>query len=199
MSGLDKMVSQIIEEANHLAEKSLADASKERTMILDKANAEAKTKVNELQAKMEADIAYQEERIRSSSERQRRKILLQERQNLIADILRKAYESLVNLDTDEYFALLSKMLEKYTLPKEGILYLKKEDLDRITPEFATEVAKIAALSGGSLEIQESNQRIDGGFILAYGGIEENCTFKAMLAAKRESLSDLVDKFFFQSF
>ena len=196
MSGLDKMVSQIIEEANHLAEKSLADANKERADLLAKANAEAKLKVDELQAKMEADIAYQEERARSSGERQRRKIVLQEKQNMISDILDKTYEKLMNLEADDYFALLSKILKRYALPKEGIMYLKKEDMDQMTAEFATEVIKIAAINGGSLEIEETNQKIDGGFILAYGGIEENCTFKAMLNSKRESLSDLVYRFLF---
>ena len=34
--------------------------------------------------------------------------------------------------------------------------------------------------------------IDGGFVLVYGGIEENCTFKAMLEASREELHDMVN-------
>ncbi len=35
--------------------------------------------------------------------------------------------------------------------------------------------------------------IDNGFILAYGGIEENCTIRAMFDAKRDELSDIVHR------
>ena len=33
-----------------------------------------------------------------------------------------------------------------------------------------------------------NKGIEGGFVLAYGGIEENCTLRAMFDAKRDELS-----------
>ena len=35
--------------------------------------------------------------------------------------------------------------------------------------------------------------MDGGFILIYGGIEENCTIKALFDAKRDELSDKVNR------
>ena len=35
--------------------------------------------------------------------------------------------------------------------------------------------------------------MDGGFVLTYGGIEENCTIKALFDAKREELSDKVNR------
>ena len=37
---------------------------------------------------------------------------------------------------------------------------------------------------------------DGGFLLVYGGIEENCTLKAVFSAKREELSDQVNRMLF---
>ena len=38
--------------------------------------------------------------------------------------------------------------------------------------------------------------IDNGFILAYGGIEENCTIRAMFHTKQDELSDVVQKILF---
>ena len=37
---------------------------------------------------------------------------------------------------------------------------------------------------------------NGGFVLVYGGIEENCSFEAMFAAQREKLQDQVHAFLF---
>ena len=38
--------------------------------------------------------------------------------------------------------------------------------------------------------------MDGGFLLVYGGIEENCTISAVFASKREELSDQVNRLLF---
>ena len=38
--------------------------------------------------------------------------------------------------------------------------------------------------------------IDNGFILTYGGIEENCTIRAMFDAKRDELADSVYRMLF---
>ena len=40
------------------------------------------------------------------------------------------------------------------------------------------------------------RNIDGGFILIYGGIEENCSIDAMFAEKRDELLDQVRKILF---
>ena len=46
--------------------------------------------------------------------------------------------------------------------------------------------------GGKLTLlKEGNDTIRGGFVLLYGGIEENCTFKAMFDSKKGELSDKV--------
>ena len=44
----------------------------------------------------------------------------------------------------------------------------------------------------------SDETIDttGGFVLSYGGIEQNCTFKALIDAEREKLTDKVTKVLF---
>ena len=38
--------------------------------------------------------------------------------------------------------------------------------------------------------------MDGGFLLVYGGIEENCTIRAVFDSKREELSDHVNRLLF---
>ena len=49
----------------------------------------------------------------------------------------------------------------------------------------------AAGKGGSLTLSKEQRTLDGGFILIYGGIEENCTIRALFDARRETLQDQV--------
>ena len=50
--------------------------------------------------------------------------------------------------------------------------------------------------GGSLTLSDDTADIDSGFILRYGGIEENCSLKALFADRQEELQDLVHKLLF---
>lgn len=45
--------------------------------------------------------------------------------------------------------------------------------------------------GAALKISRQTRKIDGGFVLVYGGIEENCSFEALFDAKHDELQDKV--------
>ncbi len=83
------------------------------------------------------------------------------------------------------------MLDKYVLAKTGEIYFSEKDLDRMPQGFEAVIEKAAVSKGGSLTLVKEPKNIDGGFILVYGGIEENCSFRALLAARRDELSDKV--------
>ena len=46
------------------------------------------------------------------------------------------------------------------------------------------------------EVSKEGKNIENGFVLVYGGIEENCTLRAMFDAKRDELSDKVHRMLF---
>ena len=41
-----------------------------------------------------------------------------------------------------------------------------------------------------------SKNITNGFVLVYGGIEENCTIDALFDARRDELSDIVQRLLF---
>ena len=71
----------------------------------------------------------------------------------------------------------------------------ERDRKRFPAGFEKEIGKIAAERGGSLRLGD-NAAIDNGFILAYGGVEENCTFRAMFDSRKEALKDAARKVLF---
>ena len=176
MSGLDKIKSQILDEANHSAEVKLAEANEKAERMLSEAKAEAEAEVSRLQAKSQEAVAVYADRVKSSGE--------------------NAYEKVCAQDDAAYFGMITRMLEKYAQPGDGIISFNAKDLKRMPKGFEAEMEKAAQKKGGSLKLSAEAKEMDGGFILVYGGVEENCTIRAMFDAKRDYLSDKVHEVLF---
>lgn len=196
MSGLDKIKSQILDEANHSAEMKIAEANEKAAQMLGEAKAEAEAESSKISAKSQEAIAVYAERVKSSGEMQRKQAILQAKQEVIADVLQKAYEKVCTQEDSAYFDMIIKMLEKYAQPGEGIISFNAKDLKRMPKGFEAEMEKAAQKKGGTLRLSETAKEMDGGFILVYGGVEENCTIRAMFDAKRDYLSDKVHEVLF---
>lgn len=196
MSGLDKITGQILADAEKEAEVILGKAKEEAARLLDEAKEDVK--------KLEADAAEVKarksaahmERVKSSADLKRRQAILETKQQMIADVLEQAYERVLSKETEEYFAILEKMLDRFVLAKEGEIYFSQKDLDRMPASFKKAIAKAAEKKGGSLKLADEPKKIDGGFVLVYGGVEENCTFRAMFAGQKDELSDKVHAMLF---
>lgn len=196
MSGLDKMISQILDEANQLAERKLADANARAVIMKLKAKTEADAQGKRIFDKAQADVERNAHRMESSCEMQRKQAILRAKQDVIASVLDKAYDRILNLETDAYFDMIRKMLEVFVLPEKGEIYFSAESLRKMPAGFEEEIEKTAVQKGGTLTLSKETKEMKGGFILAYGGIEENCTIKALFDAKRDELSDKVNNVIF---
>lgn len=124
MTGLEKMKSQILSEARALADNKVEEAKADAQKITSQAEAEAEKSSELAQRKSEADVKAYEERVASAIDLKRRTRILEAKQEVIADVLKKAYDSLIAMDEKEYFALLLKMLDKYALPEAGEIFLQ---------------------------------------------------------------------------
>ena len=62
--------------------------------------------------------------------------------------------------------------------------------------YLSELQAVAREKGGSLTLSGETRAMDGGFVLLYGGIEENCTVRALFDARREALQDQVHALLF---
>ena len=196
MTGLEKILYQIEEEAKSSADKIIEDANKEAEAVLAKADATCQ----EIQAVAEAKATATAEDIlkkgRSAAAMQRKKNLLTAKQQVIGEVIDKAQKSLYAMDDAAYFALIEKMLEKFVLAETGEIRFNAKDQKRMPAGFEKKIAAAAQKKGGALTVSFETCEIDGGFLLVYGGIEENCSFAAMFAAEKESLQDKVHTLMF---
>ena len=134
--------------------------------------------------------------MRTAAQREQRRILLEARQALIRESIRQAAESLAQLEAADYFAVLLRLAAAHALPQAGEMVLSPRDRERLPADFPGKLQE-ALPEGASLTISARTEPgIQGGFLLVYGGIEENCTFRALFDAKEEELQDLANRVLF---
>lgn len=196
MAGLDKIINHILEEANNSAEEKLAAAKKQAESIMQTAREEAVKDVEEISKRSGISIRNYQERVKSSNDLNRRTAVLNAKQDVISSIIKKAYQRFCTREGEAYWITIKEMLEKFILAKDGDIYFSASDLEKMPAGFENEIEKIAAKKGGGLRLSREARELDGGFILAYGGIEENCSFKGLFAFKEADLKDQVQKILF---
>lgn len=196
MSGLDQMMQRIADAAEVQAAQIAADAEVQADAVRAEAAAAADAARAEIEARAAAERSLARERTKSAAEQQRRTLLLRTRQALIAETLESARASLLALPDADYFAFLETVLDAYAQPQSGLLCLNAADRGRMPADFPAKAAAIAAAHGGTLTVSDEARPIDGGFVLVYGGIEENCSVRALFDARQEALQDLTNRLLF---
>ena len=181
MTGLDKILKSIDDEAAALAEKTISEARLQAEEIL----AQAKVTIEEEKAKiltnMDARLidiakATASQVVIKSQER-----MLRAKSEAINQTIDKAKSVLCGLPDEDYFKIIETLFEKHMLPKRGEMIFSQNDLKRLPSDFKENISKLATLRGGQIEISEHTRDIDGGFILVYGDIEEIVHLRHCLA------------------
>ena len=187
MNGLDKIIAQILDDAKQesLAIREKAAGEAETTLA---AVGEKVKKLEEEQAKSAAqrEKSY-EERLRSSAALKKRQAILAEKQAIIEEMLAA---------DEAYFAWMEQLLSRFVTDRAGEIYVSKRDLERMPDDFPAKIEKAAQEKGGSLVLKKEPREIDGGFVLVYGGVEENCSAGALFASQRDELADKVHAMLF---
>jgi V/A-type H+-transporting ATPase subunit E len=147
--------------------------------------------------KSEIEIKAVLSRAESAAALQERKYILNAKQQIINDTISKARSTLINLPVLEYFDVIYRMIRKYAQNKQGNILFSANDKKRLPVDFNAKLQE--ALSGkkqASLMVADQEAVIDGGFILVYGEVEENCSFDALFSSAKEDLQDKVNAFLF---
>lgn len=190
MTGLEKILAEIAADCNRACEniKDKADKKNERTLIAAKLKA-AKTVADGKEAG-ERNAQNIIERAKSAAELQSRTRMLETKQECIKTALENARHFILSLSDKDYFSLILEMLRKQEVKEGGVIRFSKRDLSRMPEDFEAKLPKELSLSKEPVDI-------DGGFILVFGMVELNLSFKSIFSEKAEILSDEVSKILFQ--
>ena len=188
MTGLEKITSEI-----------KADADKSVAAIIDKANAEAsgilagaEKEAAEAVAKINHDVSVRLSASKSTAESaaalRKRRLILEEKQKLIGEVIEEAKNLIYALPDNVYFEKILKLAEKNVNPAEGTIIFNAKDLSRLPADFETK--------GGKLTVSKETRPIDGGFVLLYEGIDQNCSITSLFETHIESVQDKIQKLLF---
>lgn len=196
MSGIDKIMQGIEEEGRAAADRITQEAGEKienlRKEILEKAQA----RCEEIRAQGGRESRGILERGASGAELLSRRMILEAKQELLAELLRKAQESIYQMENHEYFALIRRIVAKNALPRPGELLLSPEDRERLPNGFEKELAGLLP-EGGSLKVSSETRDIRGGCVLLYDGVEENCSIEALFSAGKDEMTDLARSILFR--
>jgi V/A-type H+-transporting ATPase subunit E len=197
MTGLEKILKHIEEDANTAAEKAITEANNKAAVILAEARTEGGKKCSEILERSKLEVQSCLSRAESAAKLQEKKLILNAKQEIISDVINRAKESLLQLKDAEYFEILIKMVQKHALAQNGLILFSEADINRLPVQF-NEALKtaLAQKEGAALTAGNETVTICGGFILAYGDVEINCSFDALFAAAKENLQDKVSNFLF---
>ncbi|MCH5300573.1 MAG: hypothetical protein J1E56_04565 [Ruminococcus sp.] len=193
MTGLEKIIEEIRTEAALNAEKVISKAKNEADVVISDAQEKGKKQADlvlENAKKKSQDILSRGD---SSANLEKQKAMLSAKQQVINEMLDNTLSYMENLEDKEYFSLILKLIENNSQPQKGEIAFSKKDISRLPADF---IEKVNSVSKGKLSLSENTANIKSGFVLIYGGIEENCSFDSMFRSKHEELTDEISALLF---
>lgn len=194
MTGLESILSQIDGDAKREAEEQLSAAREEAGKILEAAREAAAQKASAILAEGEEKAQDIRSRADSATELARRNAMLSFKQQVIREAIDSTLDSLENAPDGEYFSLLLQLAARFSREGKAEMRLNARDLKRLPADFEEQLKKAAPRA--EIAISPTPCDIESGFLLIYGGIDINCTFRAIFEAAEGELRDAAGKILF---
>ena len=175
MAGLDKIIGEIRSESDSVVKEILDKATKEADEIRAKAEKEAGDTCERIRRESNTRLSDMGSRAESAAALAKRQLMLSEKQDIIREVIDKAKEEFYNMSDANYFDTLLKLVKKNAMKGEGQIIFNEKDKKRLPANFATALSEAAKAAGGTLSVSNETRNIDGGFVLSYGGVEQNCS------------------------
>ena len=191
MNGLDNIIAKIKLDCEVECEGILGKANDAAKEILDKAEIESSAIAQSITSSALQENENEIELLNSRVVLERKKNLLALKIEIVNGIVESALSKIRKLSDDEYFNTIKSLILKYAQSGSATLRFSKRDLDRLPEGFEADVSR-ELQNGASVKISSQPVQIDGGFLLVYDDVDQNCSFEALLAS---SVDEIKDKLF----
>lgn len=189
MSGLDEILNIIDEQRIQNEESIIGAANQKAAAIRSEGEQKAQKAYSEQLEKGQTDAKRDFVNACASVDSDMKRKVLDSKVKLIDSAIEATLERLAKLPEDEYFAMLKRLAEQKLRKGSGLISLSANDLKRLPADFETDIRSNAEKLGGTLEISKKPADISDGFILSYGLISENCSFRAIIESERDEVRD----------
>ena len=182
MSNLDKLVAEILQQAQKEANRMLTKAKTENSEFSEKENKKIQKEVDAINDKAQEEAQALKERMISNANLKSRDMILQAKEELADDILEKVLERLKNIDTKKYLKFVENILKNLNLSKNAEVMVSKD-------------MKLA-LGDKILDYKISDQTVESGCSIKDGNLIYNNEFSNLIDFNREELErEILNKIF----
>ncbi|WP_315336358.1 V-type ATP synthase subunit E [Fusobacterium pseudoperiodonticum] len=182
MSNLDKLVAEILQQAQKEANRMLTKAKTENSEFSEKENKKIQKEVDAINDKAQEEAQALKERVISNANLKSRDMILQAKEELADDILEKVLERLKNIDTKKYLKFVENILKNLNLSKNAEVMVSKD-------------MKLA-LGDKILDYKISDQTVESGCSIKDGNLIYNNEFSNLIDFNREELErEILNKIF----
>ena len=182
MSNLDKLVAEILQQAQKEANRMLTKAKTENSEFSEKENKKIQKEVDAINDKAQEEAQALKERVISNANLKSRDMILQAKEELADDILEKVLERLKNIDTKKYLKFVENILKNLNLSKNAEVIVSKD--------------MRLALGDKILDYKISDQTVESGCSIKDGNLIYNNEFSNLIEFNREELErEILNKIF----
>ncbi len=197
MAGLDKILEEIRKENELEIQNIISKAEAKAKRIIEEKQKELDERNQYMDKKMEKVIKLDLDKGVSSAISFKKKIVLEEKQRLIKEVIESSKEYIKNLPKEEYIEFFEKVALSHAHSESGRLKLNKSDSERFGKELLDRInAKLSSNSKGTLVLDDEFTTEKSGFVIVYGDVEENCSLEAIFSEKSELIADKMNSFLF---
>lgn len=190
MSGLDKITARILEESAAKAKEITDEARQKAEAITADGQRRTAEECERINKKAEAAVLNTQDKGKTSAQLRHKQILLAGRQELIHEAIDTARKELSSLNDAEYKEFIVGLFNRHLPGQAAELKLNVLDKTRLGSDTLEALKAAAQANGAKLTISDEPADIKNGFVLSYGGVEENCTIDALFD---QSMDDMQDK------
>ena len=182
MSNLDKLVAEILQQAQKEANRMLTKAKTENLEFSEKENKKIQKEVDAINDKAQEEAQALKERVISNANLKSRDMILQAKEELADDILEKVLERLKNIDAKKYLKFVENILKNLNISKNAEVMVSKD-------------MKLA-LGDKILDYKISDQTVESGCSIKDGNLIYNNEFSNLIEFNREELErEILNKIF----
>ncbi len=194
MTGLETILNQISGDAQKEADEQLSAARDKAEKVLAAAKKEAEKRVQDILKDGEKKAQDVRDRAESAAKLERRNATLNFKQQLIREAIDGTRASLESAPDREYFDVLLRLATRYAPDGSSEMYMNARDLRRLPEGFQAELKKAAPWA--DITLSKTPADLENGFLLSHGGIDVNCTFRAIFEGAESELRDAAGKLLF---
>lgn len=179
MEGKEAIIERIISDATIKAQTLIDDANKEASLRISSAEEWAdnyKRAQEEILARDVKDIAFRRATV---AELDVRKLLLQAKQQVIAEVLDNVYKKLCALDKKSYLSYVEKLISENADNGDEILFGK----DNVLSE--KDILDLKVVSAKNLTVSKEQGDFIGGIVLIGKICDKDLSFKTLVDNKKD--------------